>query len=348
MNNKTSIITGIRGQLGSYLSELLLAKNYRVVGIERRSSSPDYSNIAHLLDNKNFSLEQGDITDFGSIARIVQQYKPDEFYNLAAQSFVAASWDQPIATSDINYMGVANCLEAIRLISPKTKFYQSSTSEVFGDVLTNKQNEDSPLRPRSPYGASKAGAESLVKVYRDSYNMFACFSRNFNFESPRRAKQFVTRKITDYIGKMVNPNIPTWMDPAFLDVVPGSSIKPLHLGNLDAKRDWSFAGDIAEAIWMMMQEDEPDTYVFGSGKARTIKDFLSIAFSHVYIDDWSKLVVVDPQFYRPAEVNTLCADPQKAWKKLGWYPKVTFDQLVEAMVKNDVLLYRKENVYQSS
>jgi GDPmannose 4,6-dehydratase len=345
---KTALISGIKGQLGSYLGELLLSKGYKVIGIERRSSSPDYSNIKHFMDHPFFVLEQGDITDFGSIARILKDHKPDEFYNLAAQSFVAASWDQPIATSDINYMGVANCLEAIRLVSPKTKFYQSSTSEVYGDVVTDTQDEKSPLRPRSPYGASKAASEFLLKVYKDSYGIFACFSRNFNFESPRRGKQFVTRKITNAIGEMyhaINHNVNLHLDnqAKFEYALSQDIIKPIHLGNLGAKRDWSHAKDIAQAIWLMMQEEKPDFYTIGSGHARSIRDFLDEAFGVVDVYDWSEFVEIDPKFYRPAEVNTLCGDATKARKKLCWDNTISFEELVKEMVLSDIELNAKKN-----
>ena len=352
---KVAVVSGCRGQLGSYLSESLLSKGYKVVGIERRSSSPDYSNIKHFMDNPNFVLEQGDVTDFGSIARILKEHKPNEFYNLAAQSFVGASWDQPIATSDINYMGVANCLEAIRLVSPQTRFYQASTSEVYGDVVTDQQDEKSPLRPRSPYGASKAAAEFLLKVYRDSYGIFACLSRNFNFESPRRGKQFVTRKITNAIGEMhaaINHNVNLHLDnqAKFEYALSEGIIKPIKLGNLDAKRDWSHAKDVTQAIWLMMQQDKPELFTIGSGRARSIREFLDEAFGVIDVYDWSELVEVDPKFYRPAEVNTLCGNATKARTKLGWDNTISFEELVKEMVLNDIELNSKKqtNVQSSS
>lgn len=349
---KTAIITGIRGQDGSYLSELLLDKGYKVVGLERRSSSPDYSNIEHLFDNNNFIIEQGDVTDFGSVARVLKQYKPQEFYNLAAQSFVAASWDQAVATCDINFTGPCNCMEAIRLVSPETKFFQASTSEVYGDVITSKQNESTPARPRSPYAAAKYGAESLVKVYRESYNMFACYARSFNHESPRRGKQFVTRKITSAIGDMVKEvtnhywaeelmNYGTILPEA---LVVDQIINPIRLGNIDAKRDWSHAKDIVRGMWLMLQQDTPDDYVFASGTTRSIRDFLSCAFECVGIHDWSSFVFIDPKLFRPAEVNLLCGDATKAREKLGWEPEISFESLVQEMMIADTSALALQNI----
>lgn len=340
---KTAVITGIRGQDGSYLADLLLSKGYKVVGIERRSSSPDYSNIEHLFGDTNFVLEQGDITDFGSLTRILKEHQPDEFYNLAAQSFVGACWDQALATCEINFQGVANCLEAIRLISPHTKFFQASTSEVYGDVIGTRQDENTPARPRSPYAASKYGAESLIKVYRDSYNIFACFARSFNHESPRRGKQFVTRKITNAIGEMTKKTAHAYFaEYGLLDygyclpmALSSGIIQPIKLGNLEAKRDWSHAKDIVRGIWMMLQQQEPDDYILASGTTRSIKDFLTHAFNVVNIDDWSEFVVIDQKLYRPADVNLLCGDYTKAKTKMGWKPEISFDALVQEMVECD-------------
>lgn len=362
MEQKKAIITGIRGQVGSYLADYLLAKGYKVVGVERRCSNPDYSNIQHLLSNPDFILEQGDITDGGSIVRIVKKYQPDEFYNTAAMSFVGASWDQPLSTCDINFMGVVNCLEAIRLESPKTKFLQSSTSEVYGDVLNDKQNEETPARPRSPYAAAKYGAESLVKVYRDSYKLFACFYRGFNSESQRRGPEFVTRKITRWIGNSFlaiddnaleinqivsgvqaselkdNETISITLEKGFLAALELGLISKLRLGNLDAKRDWTHAMDIVRGMWLMLQQDEPDDFVLGSGTARSIKEFLTTAFGVLSIEDWEPFVEVDPKFYRPADVNLLCADASKAKEKLGWEPRIPFEDMVREMVHYDMSL----------
>lgn len=349
---KTAVITGIRGQDGSYLADLLLEKGYKVVGIERRSSSPDYSNIEHLFGNTNFIIEQGDITDFGSLTRVLKEYQPDEFYNLAAQSFVGAAWDQALATCEINFQGTANCLEAIRLLSPSTKFFQASTSEVYGDVITPMQDEYSPARPRSPYAAAKYGSESLVKVYRDSYNMFACFARSFNHESPRRGKQFVTRKIACAIGDMVKKSVEVYLEDGMLldynivlnTAIKDKVIKPMKLGNLDAQRDWSHAKDIVRGIWMMLQQDTPEDYVLASGQTRSIKDFLTAAFDVIGVHKWSDLVTIDPKLYRPADVNFLCGDSTKARNRLGWEPEIPFDQLVAEMVIAETYVLGYSNV----
>jgi GDPmannose 4,6-dehydratase len=352
--DKTAIITGIKGQDASYLSELLLDKGYKVIGVDRRSSSADYSNIQHLIGNPNFIIEQGDITDASSISRIVAKHQPDEFYSLAAQSFVGASWDQPSVTCEVNFTGVCNCLEAVRLFAPQCRFFQASTSEVYGDVLNNSQDEETPARPRSPYAAAKYGAESLIKVYRDSYGLFACYARSFNHESPRRGKEFVTRKITNWIGesfqkveeklpeiiKQIYPDEPNSM---FIDVEEGftaalnnGDIKQLKLGNLDAKRDWTHAKDIVRGMWMMLQQPIPDDYVLGSGETRSVRAFLDSAFGFIGIHEWDKFVSIDSKFYRPADVALLCANPIKANTKLGWYPEIQFEELVEQMVKNDI------------
>lgn len=358
---KTAVITGIRGQDSSYLAELLLDKGYKVVGLERRSSSPDYSNIEHLLDE--LIIEQGDITDFGSLIRILKTHQPDEFYNLAAQSFVGAAWDQALATCNINFDGTCNCLEAIRLMSPQTRFFQASTSEVYGDVQGKIQDEDTPARPRSPYAAAKYGAESLVKVYRESYSIFACFARSFNHESPRRGKQFVTRKITSNIGHMyktltekmgtinnqfyvpldlpanangslVIANMDT--EQAFNYGLNKSLIQPIHLGNLDAQRDWSHAKDIVRGMWLMLQQDSPDDFVFASGHTRSVRNFVDAAFKVVGVNNWEKFVTVDEKLYRPADVNLLCGNPRKAKEALGWEPEIPFENLVSEMVWHDI------------
>lgn len=353
MSQKIALISGARGQDASYLAELLLEKGYKVVATERRSSSPNYSNIKHLIDNTNYILEEGDITDFGSVARLLEKYKPDEFYNLAAQSFVAASWNQPIATCEIDFVGVCNCLEAVRLFSPKTKFFQASTSEVYGDVLSDMQDEDTPARPRSPYAAAKYGAEGLIKVYRDSYGIFACFARSFNHESPRRGKQFVTRKITNWIGesfkkvdlfitkegkKYSNNNMTKFFNvqEAFELAIKQGYLNPLRLGNLEAKRDWTHAKDIVRGMWLMLQQEKPDDYVLASGKTRSIKEFLHSAAYHAGLYNWEPLVVQDEKFYRPADVNLLCGSYAKAKKNLGWEPEISFNQLVKEMVETDL------------
>lgn len=345
-NKKTALISGAKGQDASYLAEFLLQKNYNVVAFERKSGMPNYTNIEHITSVwNNYKLESGDVTDLVSIQRLVDLYKPDEFYNLAALSFVGSSWTNPLAVYDVNLNGVINCLEAIRQFSPKTKFYQANTSEVYGDVLTNEQDEDTPARPRSPYGAAKYAAESVVKVYRDSFGLFACFGRLFNHESPRRGKHFVTRKVTDYIGKSlavisnvldVTPG--TSMTDVFIYAIQRGIIPKLKLGNLDAVRDWSHARDMVRGMWMILQNDKPDDFVLGSGVPHTIRDLLYSAFAVVDIQDWSKIVEIDESQLRPADVNYLCANPSRAKSKLGWETEVTFDALITEMVYNDLII----------
>lgn len=346
---KIAMITGVRGQDGSYLSELLLSKGYYVIGIDRRISNPDYSNLANVLNHKNFKLENGDITDSASMTSLVHKYCPNEFYNLAAQSFVAASWTQPLETNRVNYDGVGICLEAIKQFAPRCRFYQASTSEVYGDVLSNSQNEKTEARPRSPYAAAKYGAEGQIKVYRDSYDMFACFGRLFNHESPRRGKEFVTRKITDWIGRSwntVDRNIKEIIggegkidtQTAFEKAVEKGIISPLELGNLDAQRDWSHAKDMVRGMWLMLQQDEPRDFVLASGATRSIRDFLDDAFAEIGISNWENLVVINPKFFRPAEVRLLCGDYSRAKKALGWEPEISFKELVAEMVNNDIKL----------
>jgi len=318
---KIAVVTGASGQSGSYMSDLLLENGYKVVAIQRRAGSRDNSNIEHILPHPRFIIEQGDLTDFGSLSRIVQKYLPDEFYNFAAMSYVGASWDEPISCCAINTLGVANCLESIRLNSPKTKFFQASTSEVYGRVTTPKQDETTESNPRSPYGASKLGAEALVKVYRESYGLFAFFARSFNHESERRGKQFVTRKISDYVGKLYN----------FKD--DGS----LKLGNIDTKRDFSHAKDIVDGIWLAAQLQEPVDLVLSSGQTHSIKEVLEIAFGYIG-KNWKNYVEIDQKLYRPAEVNYLCGDSTKARKLLQWQPQIDFETLITNMVINDIHL----------
>lgn len=347
-NDKVAIISGIKGQDASWLAELLLEKGYYVVGLERRSSSPDYSNLSKCKTYDRFIIEEADIIDMSSISRIVRKYEPDEIYNLAAQSFVSASWTQPIATFEINSLGTLNLLESIRQFVPSCKFYQASTSEVYGEVLETPQNEDTPTNPVSPYAASKCAGEDLVKVYRKSYDIYACFGRLFNHEGTRRSKQFVTRKITSYIGdcfKIVENNLDTMFKPGgeylvptdmgFKQALEDGLIDTLKLGNLDSKRDWSDARDMVRGMWMMLQQDEPKDYVLSSGETRSIRDFLDSAFAVIGIEDWSDFVEIDPRFYRPAEVNVLLGDSSLARKELDWEPEYTFDDLVETMVRYD-------------
>jgi len=353
---KVAVISGGRGQDASYLAEFLLEKDYKVVAFERRISNPDFSNIKDIMNHPNFELVCGDVTDMASVCNIMSKYQPDEFYNLAGQSFVAASWDEPLETSNVNYNGVGNCLEAIRICSPKTKFLQASTSEVYGDVQNDKQDEDTPARPRSPYAASKHAAEGLIKTYRDSYGLFACYSRAFNHESKRRGQEFVTRKITKWIGdawKIVDGKVSDYFKEGFpgdcskrsgmLSYSAGfkralveGDIEPLRLGNLEARRDWSHAKDIVRGMWLMMQEDKPDDYVLASGTTRSIKEFLTDAFGIAGIGKWDVFVVVDEKFFRPADVNLLCGDASKAKEKLDWEPQISFTDMVKEMVNHDM------------
>jgi GDPmannose 4,6-dehydratase len=330
---KTAIVTGITGQDGSYLAELLLANKYKVYGIYRRTSSPNFSRLYDALKYKNFHLLEGDICDPYLISRMLKAIKPDEYYNLAAQSHVATSFDQPSYTWDATAKGVLNALEAIRNESSDTKFYQASSSEMFGKNYTTVyddfgenplkfQNEETPFYPQSPYAIAKLAGHHLVRNYRDSYNIFACSGILFNHESERRGENFVTRKITKWLGEFIASD----KDKKF---------PKLRLGNLDAHRDWGHAEDYVKAMWLMLQQETPDDYVVATGNTYTIKEFLEVAFSR-YDLDWEKYVVIDPKLYRPAEVEFLRGSPRKAKQKLGWSPDVSFYKLVERMVEHDV------------
>ena len=333
-----AIITGITGQDGSFLAELLLEKGYEVWGLYRRSSSPNFSRLANCLANRGFKLVEADITDSGCVTRAVKTIQPDEYYNLAAQSHVHTSFEQPSYTFSVNFNGVLNALEAIRTEKPNVKFYQASTSEMFGAnkgnrvlapdspatiVVGYEQNENTPFAPQSPYAIAKLAAHHLVRNYRDSYGIFACSGILFNHESERRGENFVTRKITKWIGGFVasgkDPNYPK-----------------LHLGNLDASRDWGYAKDYVKAMWQMMTVEKPDDYVIATNMTCTIRDFLDEAFSLIEIADWSDFVVVDPQFYRPAEVEYLCGDYAKACRVFGWHPETPLPELIRIMVEHDV------------
>jgi GDPmannose 4,6-dehydratase len=317
---KTALITGVSGQDGSYLAELLLNKGYKVIGLVRRSAMEDKKlyNIEHLLDNPNLILENGDLTDSASLWRLVQQYKPDEFYNLAAQSHVGVSFTSPESTFEINATGVLNCLEAIRNISPKTRFYQASTSEMFGDNMNAPQSEETILSPVSPYACGKVAAHNLVINYRKAYGLFACSGILFNHESPRRGEQFVTRKVTKAAAR-----------------IKLGLQNELRLGNLDAKRDWGFAKEYVEAMWLMLQQNEPDDFVIGTGQTQTIKDLVD-AVSEAAGFDVMKYVVIDDKFKRPSEVPLLLSDPKKAEKKLGWKAKTSFQELIKMMYEADL------------
>ena len=312
----TALITGITGQDGSYLAELLLSKGYRVIGVARRSSTVTNERISHLLDD--ITVVQGDLHDQGSLLSLMEEYEPTEVYNLAAQSFVPTSWNQPALTGDITAIGVTRILEAIRFVNPKTRFYQASSSEMFGKVLEVPQKEDTPFYPRSPYGVAKVYGHWITVNYRESFDMFATSGILFNHESPRRGLEFVTRKITDGVVK-----------------IKLGKAKELRLGNLEAQRDWGFAGDYVDAMWRMLQQDEPDSFVIGTGETHTVREFCEIAFGHVGLD-YKEFVVQDERFYRPAEVDLLISDPTKARTKLGWEPAVSFKELVTMMVDADM------------
>ena len=312
----TAIITGITGQDGSYLAELLLSKGYNVVGMARRSSTVTFERIEHIQDD--ITVVQGDLHDQSSLVSVLEEYKPDEVYNLAAQSFVPTSWSQAVLTAEVTAVGVARLLEAIRLVNPKIKFYQASSSEMFGKVLEVPQRETTPFYPRSPYGVAKVYGHWITVNYRESYNLFATSGILFNHESPRRGLEFVTRKITNAAA-----------------AIKLGQAKELRLGNLESQRDWGFAGDYVEAMWRMLQHSEPDNFVIGTGETHSVKEFCEIAFGHVGLD-YKDFVVQDQRFYRPAEVDLLISDPSKARKVLGWEPKVGFAQLVRMMVDTDL------------
>jgi|TARA_R110000803_G_scaffold13487_2_gene37970 GDPmannose 4,6-dehydratase len=314
---KTALITGINGMDGSHLADLLLTKGYKVYGMERRSSSLNDINTKHLKD-KIITLN-GDMTDQNSLLRCLKESKPDEVYNLAAQSFVGESWNTPEQTSNVTGLGVLRVLEAIREYNPKIKFYQASSSEMFGRMVENPANENTPFYPRSPYGVAKLYGHWITKNYRESYNMFACSGILFNHESERRGIEFVTRKISDGVAR-----IKLGLD------------NHIVLGNLDAKRDWGYAPDYVEAMWLMMQQETPEDYVIATGKTYSIRDFLDIAFKHIGIKDWSKFVKQDLKYMRPAEVDVLRGDFTKSKSKLKWIPKTSFVDLVQIMVNNDL------------
>ncbi|MDQ8154453.1 MAG: GDP-mannose 4,6-dehydratase [Gemmatimonadota bacterium] len=317
---KTALITGITGQDGSYLAELLLEKGYRVVGIVRRSSTTPYERIAHLMDR--VELLSADLLDQTSLVDALDATKPDEVYNLAAQSFVATSWTQPMLTGEFTAIGVTRMLEAVKRTVPKAKFYQASSSEMFGMVQETPQRENTPLYPRSPYGVAKVYGHWITVNYRESFGMFAVSGILFNHESPRRGLEFVTRKVTDAVAR-----------------IKLGQITELRLGNLDAKRDWGFAGDYVDAMWRMLQQDVPEDFVIGTGHTWTVRQLCEVAFTHVGLD-WADFVKVDPKFLRPAEVDLLVADPRKAQDKLGWTPSVDFHALVRMMVDADLARHR--------
>ena len=313
---KSALITGITGQDGSYLAELLLDKGYEVHGLVRRLSTPNITRIEHISDRIN--LVEGDLTDQSSLNNAMLEVKPDEVYNLAAQSFVGTSWNQPVLTGDVTGIGAVRLLEAVRHFCKDARVYQASSSEMFGKVQEMPQTENTKFYPRSPYGCAKVYAYWMCINYRESYDMHVTNGILFNHESPRRGLEFVTRKITDSVARIYH----------------GLS-KELRLGNLDSKRDWGFAGDYVEAMWLMLQVDKPDDYVVATGEAHSVREFVELAFSEVGLD-WEKYVKVDKKFFRPAEVEYLIGDSSKAKQVFGWEPKVKFEELVKMMVKADV------------
>ncbi|NIF73075.1 GDP-mannose 4,6-dehydratase [Burkholderia sp. Ap-962] len=334
---RTAIVTGITGQDGAYLTKLLLDKGYRVTGTYRRTSSTNFWRIAELgvEQHPNLSLVEHDLTDLGSCLRLLERTRPDELYNLAAQSFVGVSFDQPITTAEVTGIGALNLLEAIRIVSPKTRFYQASTSEMFGKVQAIPQVESTPFYPRSPYGVAKLYAHWMTVNYRESYGLFGSSGILFNHESPLRGREFVTRKITDTVAKIKLGKAPR-----------------LELGNLDAKRDWGFAQEYVEGMWRMLQADEPDTFVLATNRTETVRDFVRMAFAAAgYQLEWTGkdeqergldaatgkvLVQINPRFYRPAEVDLLIGCADKAKEKLGWQPRTTLEQLCHMMVEADI------------
>ena len=317
-----ALITGITGQDGSYLAELLISKGYEVYGMVRRSSTENFERI-NLFKNK-INLVQADLLDQLSIINIINDIRPNEIYNLAAQSFVPTSFQQPLLTGEFTALGVTRVLEAIRLVDKKIKFYQASSSEMFGKAAETPQRETTPFHPRSPYGVAKLYGHWITINYRESYDIFACSGILFNHESPRRGKEFVTRKITDAVAR----------------IKFGIQDK-LYLGNLEAKRDWGYALDYVEAIWHMLQQDKPHDYIIATGRTHTVRSFVELAFNHAGLN-WEDYVVIDKNLYRPAEVNILCGDPARAIKEMGWKPKVSFEQLVALMVDADIAKVKKE------
>jgi GDPmannose 4,6-dehydratase len=311
-----ALITGVTGQDGSYLAELLLSKGYDVVGVVRRTSHHSYERIEHLLDR--IEVVAADLLDQHSLTVVLQDTRPDEVYNLAAQSYVPTSWTQPVLTGEFTALGVTRILEAIRLVHPTTRFYQASSSEMFGKVTETPQRETTSFYPRSPYGVAKVYGHWITVNYRESYDLYAVSGILFNHESPRRGIEFVTRKVTDGVAR-----------------IKLGLARELRLGNLDARRDWGFAGDYVEAMWRMLQQPSPKDYVIGTGQTHSVRELVQAAFGHVGLD-WQKHVVTDPRYMRPAEVDVLQADPSKARRELGWSPKVGFEELIATMVDADL------------
>ncbi|MCY3781057.1 MAG: GDP-mannose 4,6-dehydratase [Chloroflexi bacterium] len=313
---KKALITGITGQDGSYLAEFLLNKGYEVYGMVRRTSTVRYERIQEF--QHELQLVQGDMGDLSSLITAISQVEPDEVYNLAAQSFVPTSWNQPVFTGDITGLGVTRLLEAVRTVNPAIRFYQASSSEMFGKVREVPQKETTPFYPRSPYGVAKVYGHWITINYRESYDLFTCSGILFNHESPRRGMEFVTRKVTYHVAKIK------------LDLAD-----EIRIGNLDSKRDWGFAGDYVQAMWLMLQQDEPEDYVIATGQTHSVERLLEVAFGHVGLN-WRDYAVQDPRFMRPAEVDLLVGDPAKAHAKLGWEPEVSFEELIAMMVESDL------------
>jgi GDPmannose 4,6-dehydratase len=321
--SKHALITGITGQDGSYLAELLLDKGYRVFGLVPRYATNPYENIAHLLDR--VEILTGDLADVSSLQRAVVAARPDEVYNLGAQTFVQASWELPELTGDITGLGVTRLLEVLRVTQPRARFYQASSSEMFGKVRETPQNEHTPFYPRSPYGVAKVYGHWITVNYRESYGLYACSGILFNHESPRRGREFVTRKIAETVAR-----------------IKAGQTSELRLGNLEAKRDWGFAGDYVEMMWLMLQQDTPEDYVIGTGENHSVQEFVELAFGRAGLK-WRDYVVQDKRFMRPAEVDTLLAKPSKARQQLGWQPKVSFEALVHMMVDAELAKRRTQN-----
>jgi GDPmannose 4,6-dehydratase len=319
---KRALITGITGQDGSYLAEFLLEKGYQVFGMVRRSSTENFERIEHIRDQ--VTLIQADLLDQMSLISAISESQPDEIYNLAAQSFVPTSWTKPVLTAEFTAIGVTRMLEAMRMVKKDAKFYQASSSEMFGKVKEVPQNENTPFHPRSPYGVAKVYGHFITVNYRESYDMFACSGILFNHESPRRGLEFVTRKVTDGVAR-----------------IKLGIQKELALGNLDAKRDWGYAGDYVEMMWMMLQQDEPDDYVIATGETHSVQELVQVAFDYVGLN-WQDYVRIDPRLVRPAEVDLLIGDSSKAKEKLGWQPKVTFEELIRMMVDSDLQAVQKQ------
>ncbi|CAM2978512.1 GDP-mannose 4,6-dehydratase [Paenibacillus sediminis] len=322
---KTALITGVTGQDGSYLAELLLSKGYKVYGLRRRTSTPNYENVRHIHDQIEWI--SGDLTDLASLIEAVRSAEPDEVYNLAAQSYVAASWPQPLATGHMTALSVTNMLEAVRIVKPNTRFYQASSSEMFGKVVETPQKETTPFYPRSPYGVAKVYGHWITVNYRESFNLYACSGILFNHESPRRGLEFVTRKVTDAVAR-----------------IKLGLQHELRMGNLEALRDWGFAGDYVKAMWLMLQQNEPDDYVISTGETHSVRELLEVAFSYVDLN-YEDYVVIDPKFVRPAEVDLLLGDCAKAKQNLGWEPEISFEKLIHMMIDEDLKRVRAEMKY---